>query len=308
LPVLYWELAFTVHRIYPLYKIMPNLINTDNAGNVFYNYVTPTIQGEVHTPTTFADGMTSLLSQKLLSNKWIFTGQDFYFTLPAPGLENRTGTVSSSDYRFRWYGNLPGTYVNSSNAISGINQVGTAILIGVSTANKKIFCTLNDYAFTFAVFDTALNNLERFHYLGWLREPVYSGNQSPAGLTIIRRSNWPLYIRPASANLTSSSSLSTEANSITSPPIVCTPGTDPGDGSETWTDIVIRDAAAPNNPVGKLWNCVDAPANYTVGRFYKNVGAYDADGSTSEQDIYLCVMPWGERKLLMRVWAENVFS
>lgn len=48
------------------------------------------------------------------------------------------------------------------------------------------------------------------------------------------------------------------------------------------------------------------PATCNVGELWRNTGAYDGDASASEQDIYLCIMPWGTRKLGMRVWTENI--
>jgi len=287
------------------FVIMPSLINTDNAGNVFFNYVTPVEQGQPGRP-----------------NSSILNGLATYFQGPgrcnirfnAPGLETKSGAITSDIF------NNPAARVTPffGGTNMGIDAIMTAtgntnqhfrILSAVNLVSTDFcFCVANQYSLVAAAFTTqARTTLRSFIYVGWTRENVFGNLLGVIGINYMTPSTLDAQ-RPQSINGSIGIVLSTAADAITSPPIVCTPGTDPGDGSETWTDIVIRDAAAPNNPVGKLWNCVDAPANYTVGGLYKNVGAYDADGSTSEQDIYLCVMPWGERKLLMRVWTENVFS
>jgi len=294
---------------------MPNLVNQDSAGNTFYNYITPVLKGESRTSVTNMLDAFFTTAIGAVGTNWNTVGFAYGIRLPASGLEMKTGsgvTWENGNGRLNFSMSDNRIFGNSSNVNSSAYSV-----FGIQGNTQPplqntfaSFAVINNFAFVYCRFNPALTVFDDFIYAGWLREPVYTGTTvGVRGLTLIRKTvNTLVTYRPLVENSTSSLSLSTAADAITSPPIVCTPGTDPGDGSETWTDIVIRDAATPNNPVGKLWNCVDAPANYTVGGLYKNVGAYDADGSTSEQDIYLCVMPWGERKLLMRVWAENVFS
>jgi len=296
---------------------MPNLINTDNAGNTFYNYITSTEGKITGWPGANIDGFFNGVFG--VSN-WVYRSVDsnYYYRFIAPGLEQRTGAVTTSTFfqncrvnHFVGNTSQPNVYAlqlsphTVNGATSVTTQNGTA---NNSAATDIVFRVGNNFAWSQAEFsDVSLSTLKRFLYVGYLRERSYNSSFSyPQGLVLIdyKLIGGSTYFRVQSANNTATSNLSSAANAITSPPIVCTPATN--SGSATWTDVVIRDAAAPNNPVGKLWNCVDAPASYTVGGLYKNVGAYDADGSISEQDVYLCVMPWGERKLLMRVWTENV--
>jgi len=292
---------------------MPNLINTDTAGNTFYNYITPTIKGESSLPTSI--DYSSILTPAIGSSNFAkftsfgFPDLGYYLRFPAAP-ETKTGTVTSGESTWRFAIVNTGNNHRISTGLAG-NTAVTSMggnLVSTIYSFGKSFAVVNQHSFVTAIFDTELTTLRYFLYAGFLREFVYSGSVYPLGACIVN-------VTPAIAanyrrvNIvggTTTSILSTAANSITSPPIVCTPGTDPGDDSETWTDIVIRDEASPNNPVGKLWNCVDMPASYTVGGLYKNVGAYDADGSSSAQDVYLCIETWGTRKLGMRVWTENV--
>lgn len=296
---------------------MPNLINTDNAGNVFYNYVTPITQGESTTGTNInARMLDGIFTEKLgvIGTSWNGSGSDTFLRFPALGLENKNQNISTADLtnartQIRLDSGI--LYINTNNG-SSLNRVNVRATLTGSTVSSphKVFAVISDYAFSMAVFNSGLTVCSKFIYSGWCREPVFTGTNAPAGFVgLFFDNNGSGYARPLSVNTSAFSqiiNLSTAANSITSPPIVCTPGTTPGVGSATFTDIVIRDAASPHNPVGKLWNCIDMPATCNVGELWKNTGAYDADGSTSNQDVYLCVMPWGERKLGMRVWTENV--
>lgn len=294
---------------------MPSLINTDNAGNTFYNYITPVINGETKSSrdinyTTFLN--TAWGGGYCSDSDGAY---NFYIRPPAPGIETKTGTVSStkSTYRFNvgkvFAANAVTTGLAGSTSESHMST-GVTYASGFSTSNVT-FAVANAYSFIMCTFSAnSLLSLQRFSYTGWLRESVYTGSAIyPLGAVSINLWQSGGGSNSSRVNVvggTTTSLLSTAADSITSPPIVCTPGTDPGDGSETATDIVIRDAAAPNNPVGKLWNCIDLPSSSVVGGLYKNTGNYDGDSSESEQDVYLCVMPWGTRKLGMRVWTENV--
>lgn len=225
---------------------------------------------------------------------------------PAPGIETKTGVVAASssllaNQRILWNTVVYRFYVNSNNG-TGLSQVNTPNYGNVSTtATPYSFGVANDYSACFVTFSNAeLTSVHRFNYLGWLREPVYTGDTYPRGLVALQVPN-DVWSRVAVENGTTFSSISTAADSITTPPINCsivTPGADA-------TDITIRDAASPHNPVGKLWNCIQLPATCNVGELWRNVGV-DADGGGSEQDVYLCVMPWGTAKLGMRVWTEDV--
>lgn len=299
---------------------MPNLVNTDSAENVFYNYATPVVKGESLSVST-SGFLDTLFSTKLGSKgtDWNSSGTGYTIRFPAPGLEMKTGAVTAgsnatANSRVGFDTRRIQSNVNSNNS-TGLNIVGNTSTLGIPVSSSNTtFAVVNDFAFVYASFtDGTLSTLLKFMYLGWLREPVYTGTTlGVLGVCCISlgidnfSAPFSTVVRPTSANSTTATTLATAADTITSPPIVCTPGTDPGDGSATWTDITIRDATAPNNPVGNLWNCIEMPAEYVVGNLYKNTGAYDADSSTSSQDVYLCVMPWGTRKLGMRIYTENV--
>lgn len=293
---------------------MPNLINTDSAGNVFYNYFTPVING-VDSRFYYSSNLKSgFLDQAYGAQYSAVATQYGALRLPAPDIETKTGqvTITSGGYppypttnarfQFSLDRQTNGVIVNNNT-----NVVFGSYSRDLSRNIAKTFICAGLYSLVLAEFDINVTSCINFHYWGFLREPVYIDSVFPLGAVYVGRWN-TTYVGGRALGLTSTTTklCSTTADSITSPPIVCTTGTDPGDGSETFTDIVIRDADSPNNPVGKLWNCIDMPATCNVGELWKNTGAYDADDSASEQDVYLCVMPWGTRKLGMRVWTENV--
>lgn len=301
---------------------MPNLINQD-GGNTFYNYITPLVFGEGGVTN---DVTGSAIFLTFLRTAWgtnnvamIATGtfQQYNARLPAPGLETKTGVVQTNPFsgaasrvrfRFRCSNQTPIELATSNNSVDNTHAVFSAQTDTDIPITAKFIAVANDFSFCFAAIN-ADKSFNRFYYVGYLRETGYSSSSvSPLGLVgIYARSGGVMQVaRVAVIGGTTLASLSSAADSITSPPIVCTPGTDPGNGSATYTDIVVRDSASPNNAIGKLWNCIDLPAAAVVGGLYRNVGAYDADGGTSTQDIYLCIMPWGTRKLGMRVWTENV--
>lgn len=292
---------------------MPNLINTDNAGNVFYNYITPVVKGvtsTIYVGNNYSTDFETLITTSgntfntytAYNSDWLgnATWVNYRIRFAAPGLETR------SDTRYRTnLSKAGGRYFPNNASGSAAEIVDYTIL----SAQNMSFCCFNQYAFVIASFNGVTTSPSSFQYIGYLREPSYDDAFSyPRGFVSIHWHSGGSVSgkRVNIENVAATTNLSTAANSITSPPIVCTTGTDPGDGSETFTDVVIRDAAAPNNPVGKLWNCIDMPATCNVGELWRNTGAHDGDASASEQDTYLCIMPWGTRKLGMRVWTENV--
>lgn len=296
---------------------MSNLINQDSAGNTFYNYITPVVKGSstLFTHASFNNYVRDALGAvniDMTTTSWSA------FRFPAPGIETRTAQVVkpgteydvSTTNRFSFGIDRTFHTMCTNNGTTGTTGIfgGVGTIASAPAARTLEFAVINSYSLCLASFNGDLSVASRFVYLGWLREPVYTGEEYPRGLTSFAFYNaqGAKYNRPTVENLTTETLLSSAANSITSPLIVCTPGTDPGDDSETFTDIVIRDAADPYNPVGKLWNCIDMPATCNVGELWRNAGAYDGDGTASEQDVYLCIMPWGTRKLGMRVWTENV--
>lgn len=295
---------------------MPNLINTDNAGNVFYNYITPVLKGlgnswgYIHNDT-YINFFTEATSR--VGGAFYYSSSNYSLRLPPTSLEFKTGSIAShttgnTRFYFGNYGRPLNLQINSHTTTNSFTSVSVNNGNWTSTIGNKLFMIWSANAFVQAMFSDDLTSCQFFRYAGYLREPAFddSSLSSLGFVGILGKPGTIIASRPAVIGGSTAAALSTAADAITSPPIVCTAGTDPGDGSETFTDIVIRDAASPNNPVGKLWNCIDMPATCNVGELWRNTGAYDGDASASEQDIYLCVMPWGTRKLGMRVWTENI--
>ena len=286
---------------------MPTLINTDIAGNTFYNYLTPLVKGEAGKSI---DNMTAFLNQAIGSSNHLLDAPNFhrYIRFPAPGIETKTGTVSSnaSTYRIRvnetvtsfnqYFGGYPRITTGNSSA----NTTSFESIDGSSGDSSSKFCfrVANSYSFASATFSSnELTTLDSFVYFGWLKEPQYTGNPYPRGLVFLQ-SQTGTYFRPTTENATGTTALQSAANTITTPSITCSISTP---GADT-TDVIIRDGVSPNNAIGKLYNCVVLPAACVVGGIYKNTGV-DPEGSN--QDKFLCIMNWGTKKLGMRIWSEG---
>jgi hypothetical protein len=290
---------------------MPNLINT-YADNVFYNYATPLVRGEsaAMNNTDFNNGLTNFFTEKLgaVGTAWRQDSGFWFMRFPAPGLEMKTGNMSSGTQlgfqraAVRFFARTAQINANTANT-NNLDLVGDtlSVSLGTSNASNVSFACINDYALTFCYFtDNTFSVLRKFCYVGWLREPSFTGTSiGVRGLCVINRTSIPSLttVRPTTENATASTNLSNADNSITNPPITCG-----GDAS----DIIIRDDSAPNYAIGKLWNCVSLPNEAVVGQIWKNTGP-DVDGYTESDNTnkYLVVMPWGGRKLGMRIWTEG---
>jgi hypothetical protein len=296
---------------------MTNLINSHEY-NVFYNYIVPLEQGlvTVHNATMLNTFFETKLGTANVNWRNHNNGGAYYLRFLAPGLEMKTEAINSFNN-----GNMRVTFealrvnlkINTNNQNTATyNAIPNDVGVGniAFTTNPKSFAVINSYSLAIATFNTALTTLTRFVYIGWLREPSYTnggvGGNTPLGVVAIDtlRAASNNYIRPANVNTTTQLTLSTANNAITNPPITCnivTPGADA-------TDIVIRDDAAPNYAIGKLYNCVSLPNEAVVGQIWKNTGIDPETGlayTSSNTDKYLVVMPWGGRKLGMRIWTEG---
>ena len=157
----------------------------------------------------------------------------------------------------------------------------------------------NDYSLTFVNVGGGSNgrNSQGFVlYMGWLKNPGYTGNQYPRNFAYMLNSANTL--RATLVNATGTTNFSTAANSITNPTIACEVATSGADA----TDIIFRDDTSPNNAIGKPYNMISLPSSFAVGNIYTNNGV-DPDGGDNNK--WLCVGNWGSRKLGVRVWTEG---
>lgn len=285
---------------------MVSSINS-HEDNTFYNYRTPLIDGENVSVVedTYLNGLFSASS----GLEWYQNGDVRYLRFLAPELESASGTIASTsdvDQRVSFSIQEPRATLNARGSVNALYAVGntlTSTIAGVSTTNVT-FAVVNHYCFCAAVFSNdSLTDLIRFLYMGWLREPIYTGGADTVirGLCAISFYNSTLEaFRVDTPNVADLSvPLSTADDVITNPPITCG-----GDAS----DIILRDSAAPNYAVGKLYNCVSLPATAQIGQLWKNTGPDPDTGlahTSNNTDKYLVVMPWGGRKLGMRIWTEG---
>jgi hypothetical protein len=292
---------------------MANLINTVD-GNVFYNYITPLLKGESGVGTS---NLASFFNTAYGASNHAISGTNRYLRFPASGLETKTGTVTTSATTWRVRFEDAGqsnigifNYLSCGNSSSN-STVTTQLGAGAgynSASSDVVFRVANEYSFCQAVFTSStLATCAMFVYIGWLKEPSYSGLSTyPRGLTnfVFAPGSSVTNCRITTENNSAVTLISTANNSITNPSITCsisTPGADV-------TDIVIRDNASPNNAIGKMYNCLSLPNSCNVGEIWKNTGVDPETGGATDNNAnkYLVVCPWGGRKLGMRIYTENV--
>lgn len=290
----------------------------EKTSTYYYNKITPIIKGlniNAQADSTF---LNPLLTSKFgpIGTYWRTSGHTAAFNLPAGGLEllppnisslNDSSSVIEAGMRvkmsvgFRW--------ISINSSLSGTTTVNASSSSGSSSISSTdiAFCSVNDYCFIYAVFsDSNLTTLKRFTYVGSLREPAANFPEVyPLGFCSIDFNSGGLFSnRPLSIGLSTASSISNAANEITNPPIFCT---EPTEGADV-TDIIIRVASSPNLALGKLYNCISLPAEAEVGQIWKNTGVdpeTNQPHASSNTNKYLVIMPWGSRKLGMRVWTEG---
>jgi hypothetical protein len=292
---------------------MPNLIN-EHEDNVFYNYRTRLVLGESLGGNT-SGLLNTFLAQKLGSSgvNWFNSGVTYGLRFAAPGLEMKTAnitTTSSGAARAYLSTNFRTSQVNSNNTVSTSgNYVGEGSTANVNSLSSDVtYAIINSYSLIYCSFNSTFTTIRKFVYLGWLREPSYTGTsvgvRGLACLYNMQGISISGYVSPTAENATGATTLSTADNAITNPAITCsiaTPGAD-------WSDIVIRDNSAPNNAIGKLYNCISVPNSFTVGQIIKNTGVDPETGlayTSANINKYRVVMPWGGRMLAMRVWSEG---
>lgn len=288
---------------------MPTLINSDEAGNTFYNYLTPLANGENSTCISinwgsFLDtaGITkfgfSFGYNSASTGRGSATAYEIRF--PAGSLEGKSGTITSSPSsasRLKWIPWFKDDWNGAAGSLySGNTNNSTSISLYSSQPNSGTpgdgihFAVANNFSIIRATFsDSSLTNLLNFNYDGYLRDTPYnSANTSPKGLVHVTRSTAQ---RVTFENSTGLTTLSTASNAITNPPINCAVATEGANA----VPVKIRDAASPNFCAGKLYNCILVPSSFSVGQII-------ADQTGLK---YLVLMAWGSQMLAMRAWAEG---
>lgn len=296
---------------------MPNLINQDNIGNTYLNYVSNTINSEVVDIDNY--NFTSFFTTAFGDNRERFTvgsvGTLHAIAIRFPvAWETKTGAISSfttaavpSNARCMWIPDRADIYLCHSNSSTTLSVTyGTAV--GLSN-NTYTFAVLNNSSLTVASF----SNVGRavcswFVHIGWPKSMVYTGSQYIRNFIVIRQSQFQngltssssTYMqRPTTENLTTKTDLYTASDTTLNPTISCEVATPDANG----TDIIVRDATSPFNYNGKLWNVIRLPSTAVVGKIYKNTGI-DPDGSNNS--MWLCCGAWGSDKIGMRVWTEGI--
>lgn len=302
----------------------PSLDNSDNIGNYYWGWRTDLFDFSSSQISPNADSTilpwinTSLGSGTLVSN-----GSNRSLILPS-SLEilSRPAVASSSPSVRK--GRIFDTEVWTGNANTASNGSGGTIFLVSPTANQfwtpadtlgapgwasyYVINTNSIAAFHCAFLGNNLNPASgyRFFYLGWLKNPLYTGVEAPRGFVYCILSNTSSLItgaRPSSVVGPNRASLaipsSASADSIANYSITCQTSTP---GANT-TDLVFRDSGSPNRAIGVAFNLLKTSLAIPVGQIYRNTGV-DPDGSNNQ--FWICVGVYGSERILMRVWTQNL--
>ncbi len=295
---------------------MPSLINTDGF-NHFLNYQDAVSKGEAYALSsdyrgTTGTGLAPLLSGRFGANTNVWSrllgptgGYSEMYLLRFPGAgteEAKTGSLSdfySANPRFKLlWGDFNGTlvYTNTGNGGNSFSAPG------VSPSNSAFtFAVCNDYSIAVASFTTsALSTLSWFVYLGWLKNPAYSGGNYPMNAVCITANNTTAAARHIdSANGTTVIALKTSGDA--NPAIACASATPGADSIQ----IVLRENDAGNEFIGEPYNLIQVPSTCNYGQVYKNTSLQDPDGITGS-NMWMPVAPWGSNRLAMRIYTEGI--
>lgn len=285
------------------------LVNNDNVGNSYYGWRTNNL---VYAPDSLGFNATNW-------QNWIngFFGQtcvdsSFRLTLPV-SFETISLPVASNRWRF-FDGqinttNTTGTFSISMTVPGGATSFSSSQAIGnTSRVHYGVLNNLSLSIFSVARNGANINNTEfSFASIGWLRNPLYSGNAFPRNAyylfnvgnqnsasgsgcvsaentTILQRLQYP------SVNI---------ADPIANYSINCQTATP---GANT-TELYLRDNVAPHKAIGYVPNLLKTSLQIPVGQIYRNTGI-DPDGSN--MNTWICVGTYGSEQLLMRVWSSGL--
>ena len=305
---------------------MPNLVNNDTNPdsklvNYYLNYVTPIIQGE---------------------SIWSDSGVDLSGLLTSAWGDNRERwtkhATNNSAWALRFYG-VPETLTGNISAPVGsglstgsrttyaFGTIGTSLTLNSSndgtlktvnpfswpnsaSSNPYFFFTVNAYAIVSAAFTSTARTSGIWSYIGWIRNPAFTGLQYPRNLVAIIGTNGGLTgaSRVNIENLTTVQALYRTQDlggaGIFNPAINCSVSTP---GADT-IEIFLRDNASPYNYIGQPYFLIQGPSSLTVGKIYKNNSMTNGrDWEGSDNPYWMCICkPTSGRTLLMRVWTEGI--
>lgn len=289
---------------------MATLINQDNVGNTYLNYINPAFTGGEPITAYSANWLTSFLTTAYGNdrNRWTASTTTGVYNMRFPvAWETITGAIATTaagsltvGTRFQLSNRQDGYLINSTNANTAVLATGFNVSGTAAASNSYSFAVCNNNSIAIATFSGYnRDGVVGFKYYGWLKNGSYTGSNYPRNFISMARQDG------AMSNLLVAKRVATE-NAITAadllqanPTLNCSIST-PGANA---TDVIIRDNASPNNFIGIAWNLMMLPATAVIGGVYKNTGV-DPDGSN--QSFWLCVANWGSNKLGMRVWTENV--
>lgn len=205
---------------------------------------------------------------------------------------------------YQYANNIGINTTNSTSTNTRINNMPP--YMSSSVWNTRIIGVINNYCLILACTSSdSRSSISSWIYTGWAKDGQFVGPAYPRNY--LCRSNGgtsgfdsePAMIRVNQENTTATRNLLIQNPS---PNYV-----NPLPNADS-TDVIIRDAAAPNNYVGKLWNMMILPNETIPGRIYRNEGPDPDTGQieTDQKAFWLCLGNWGTNKIGMRFWTEGI--
>lgn len=286
----------------------PNLINSDNVGNYYMGFRSDLFAYDTRLALgNNAPNLRDLINQMEPGLAVSNSTSSIAFKLPqAFDTSNKPTTITNGRFR--------DSLIYSNNIPSLSNALLYTVPGGGDNFNLNLsgawYFVVNSFSVSMFYSEIAGNSLNTISYtfrqVGWAKNPLYDSVNYPLNsyyLFLSNISNNRGGGRPTLPNNDTKTALrvptGSTADAIANYSITCQTST-PGANA---TDLVIRDNDAPNRAIGVASNLLKTTLPIPVGQIYRNTGV-DPDGSNNP--FWLCVGEYGNERILMRVWTQNL--
>lgn len=281
----------------------PNLINSDNVGNYYMGFRSDLFAYDTRLASgNNAPNLRDLINQMEPGLAVSDNTLSIAFKLPQVfDTSNKPTTLTNGRFTdFLLYSN------NNPSLSNAISYESETFNLNLSGAWYFVVNSFSVSMFWSDVLGNSLSGSYQFRQVGWAKNPLYDSVNYPLNsyyLFLSSTSSNRRGGRPTLPNNSTRTALrvptGSTADAIANYSITCQTST-PGANA---TDLVIRDNNAPNRAIGVASNLLKTTLPIPVGQIYKNTGV-DPDGSNNP--FWLCVGEYGNERILMRVWTQNL--